>query len=70
MYYRKNTFVAADMLNDVVILFFDVQGILLLRILADRRREYCVNRERHEYALYLDIENIEHTIELFGNFSF
>ena len=25
------------------------------------RSEYCGNREHHEYALYLDIENIEHS---------
>jgi transposase InsO family protein len=33
----------------------------LLRILTDRGSEYCGNRESHEYALYLDLENIEHT---------
>lgn len=35
--------------------------MLLLRILTDRGSEYCRNRESHEYALYLDPENIEHT---------
>ena len=33
----------------------------LLRVLTDRGSEYCGNREWHEYALYLDLENIEHT---------
>ena len=33
----------------------------LLRILTDRGSEYCGNGESHEYALYLDLENIEHT---------
>ena len=33
----------------------------LLRILTDRGSEYCGNRESHEYALYLDLEDIEHT---------
>jgi hypothetical protein len=70
MYDRKNELVVADMLNDVAVPFFDMQGILLLRILVDCGSEYYVNRERHEHVLYLDIENIEHTIELFGNFSF
>jgi hypothetical protein len=31
------------------------------RILTDRGTEYCGNRESHEFALYLDLENIEHT---------
>ena len=37
------------------------QGIPLLRILTDRGSEYCGNREHHDYELYLDLENIEHT---------
>jgi transposase InsO family protein len=61
LYDRKNALVAADMLNDMVVPFFDAHGIPLLRILTDRGSEYCGNREHHEYALYLDIENIEHT---------
>jgi hypothetical protein len=61
LYDRKNALVAADMLNDVVIPFFDSQEIPLLRILTDRGSEYCGNREHHEYVLYLDLENIEHT---------
>jgi len=60
LYDRKNALVAADMLNDMVVPFFDAHGIPLLRILTDRGSEYCGNREHHEYALYLDIENIEH----------
>jgi transposase InsO family protein len=60
-YDRRNALAAADMLNDKVIPFFDSQGIPLLRVLTDRGSEYCGNREHHEYALYLDIENIEHT---------
>jgi hypothetical protein len=61
LYDRKNALVAADMLNDKVIPFFDSQGIPLLRILTDRGSEYCGNREHHEYALYLDLENIDHS---------
>jgi len=41
--------------------FFEEHGVPLLRILTDRGSEYCGNRETHEYALYLDLENIEHT---------
>jgi hypothetical protein len=44
VYDRKNALVAADMLNDRVIPFFDAQGIPLVRILTDRGSEYCGNR--------------------------
>jgi transposase InsO family protein len=49
------------MLNDRVLPWFEEQGVDLLRILTDRGSEFCGNRERHEYALYLDLENIEHS---------
>ena len=49
------------MLNDRVLPFFEEHGVPLLRILTDRGSEYCGNRETHEYALYLDLESIEHT---------
>ncbi len=61
LYDRKNALVAADMLNDKVIPWFEEQGVKLLRILTDRGTEYCGRREHHEYELYLDIENIEHS---------
>ena len=61
LYDRKNAITAADMLNDRVLPFFEEQGVPLLRILTDPGSEYCGNRESHEYALYLDLENIEHT---------
>jgi len=61
LYDRKKALVAADLLNDRVLPFFEEQGIPLLRILTDRGSEYCGNREYHEYELYLQIEGIEHT---------
>src|SRR5512136_2590502 len=61
LYDRKNALTAADMLNDRVLPFFEEQGVPMLRILPDRGSEYCGNREAHEYALYLDLKNIEHT---------
>jgi transposase InsO family protein len=61
LYDRKHAITAADMLNDRVLPFFEEHGVALLRILTDRGSEYCGNRETHEYALYLDLENIEHT---------
>ena len=49
------------MLNDKVLPFYEEHDIALLRVLTDRGTEYCGNREEHPYALYLDLENIEHT---------
>jgi transposase InsO family protein len=61
LYDRKNALVAADMLNDRVIPFFDESDVRLLRILTDRGTEYCGNREHHEYQLYLAVEDIDHS---------
>ena len=61
LYDRKHAITAADTLNDRVIPFFEEHQVPLLRVLTDRGSEYCGNRESHEYALYLDIENVEHT---------
>lgn len=61
LYDRKHAITAADMLNDRVLPWYEEQGVPLLRILTDRGSEYCGNRETHDYALYLDLENIEHT---------
>ena len=61
LYDRKTPLTAADLLNDRVIPFFDEQGVKLLRMLTDRGTEYCGNPERHEYELYLAIEDIDHS---------
>jgi len=61
LYDRKHAITAADMLNDRVLPLFEEHGVPLLRILTDRGSEYCGNRESHEFELYLDLENIEHT---------
>jgi len=61
LYDRKHAITAADMVNDRVLPLYESVGIPLLRILTDRGSEYCGNREHHEFALYLDLENIEHT---------
>lgn len=61
LYDRKNALVAAEVLNDRVIPWFEEQEIAVLRILTDRGTEYCGKREYHEYELYLSIEDIEHT---------
>jgi transposase len=61
LYDRKNALVAADMLNDRVVPFFEEQDVPLLRILTDRGTEYCGQREHHEYQLYLAVEDIDHS---------
>jgi transposase InsO family protein len=61
LYDRRNALVAADLLNDRVVPFFDSHDIPLLRILTDRGTEYCGNREHHEYQLYLALEDIDHS---------
>ena len=61
LYDRKNALVAADMLNDRVLPFYEEHDVPLLRILTDRGTEYCDNREAHECQLYLAVENIDHS---------
>jgi len=61
LYDRKHAITAADLLNDRVLPFFEEHDVPLLRILTDRGSEFCGNRETHEYVLYLDLENIEHS---------
>jgi transposase InsO family protein len=61
LYDRKTAIVAADLLNDRVLPFYEEHELPLLRILTDRGTEYCGAREHHEYELYLTIEDIDHS---------
>lgn len=61
VYDRKNALVAADMLNDKVLPFYQENQVDLLRVRTDRGTEFCGVREHHEYELYLTIEDIDHT---------
>ncbi len=61
LYDRKNALVAADLLNDRVLPFFEEHQIPVLRVLTDRGTEYCGQREHHEYELYLAVENVDHS---------
>jgi len=58
LYDRKTPITAAELLNDRVLPFYEEHDIPLLRVLADRGTEYCGNPERHDYELYLAVENI------------
>jgi hypothetical protein len=61
LYTRKTPLTAGDILNDRVIPFFDEHEIRVDRILTDRHTEYCGAHDRHEYELYLAVEDIDHT---------
>jgi len=61
LYDRKTPITAADLLNDRVVPFYDDSGVPLLRVLTDRGTEFCGSHARHEYELYLAVENIDHT---------
>ena len=61
LYDVKTAITAADLLNDRVLPFYDAHDIPLCRMLTDRGSEYCGNPERHEYELYLAIEDIDHS---------
>ena len=41
--------------------FYDEHGVVLQRVLTDRGGEYCGSHDRHEYELYLAVENIDHS---------
>ena len=61
LYGRKNALVAADMLNDRGIPFFEQHDLKLMRMITDRGTEYRRNRENHEYELYLAVGDVDHS---------
>jgi transposase InsO family protein len=61
LYTSKHAITSADVLNDRVIPFFEQQDIPVLRMLTDRGTEFNGRPEIHEYELYLQLENIDHS---------
>jgi transposase InsO family protein len=61
LHVRKTPLTAADLLNDRVIPFYEAHEIPLQRVLTDRGTEYCGTHDRHEYGLYLAVEDVDHT---------
>lgn len=61
LYTTKTPITAADMLNDKVLPFFESHELPVLRILTDRGTEYCGRRDKHDYQLFMAINDIEHT---------
>jgi transposase InsO family protein len=61
LYKTKTPITAADMLNDKVLPFHEEHDLPILRILTDRGTEYCGRADRHDYQLFLAINDIDHT---------
>jgi transposase InsO family protein len=61
LYTSKHAITSAEVLNDRVLPFFEEQNIPVLRMLTDRGTEFNGRSENHEYELYLQLENIEHS---------
>jgi transposase InsO family protein len=61
LYTSKHSINSADVLNDRVIPFFEQHEIPILRMLTDRGSEFNGKPENHEYELYLQLENIDHS---------
>ena len=61
LYKTKTPITAADMLNDKVLPYYEEHNLPVLRILTDRGTEYCGRAGRHDYQLFLAINDIEHT---------
>lgn len=61
LYTTKTPLTSADLLNDRVLPFFEGYNMGILRMLTDRGTEYCGKVERHDYELFLAINDIDHT---------
>jgi len=58
LYTTKTPITAADMLNDRVLPFYEEHDLPVLRILTDRGTEYCGRVDKHDYQLFLAINDI------------
>jgi len=61
LYTTKTPITAADLLNDRVLPLLESHGLGLIRILTDRGTEFCGRPERHDFQLYLALNETEHT---------
>ena len=61
LYTTKTPITAADMLNDKVLPFYEEHELPVLRIMTDRGTEYCGRADKHDYQLFLAINDIDHT---------
>ena len=61
LYTTKTPITAADLLNDKVLPFYDENDLPVLRIMTDRGTEFCGRADKHDYQLFLAINDIDHT---------
>jgi len=61
LYTTKTPIAAADLLNDRVLPFHDENDLPVLRIMTDRGTEYCGRVDKHDFQLFLAINDIDHT---------
>lgn len=61
LYTTKTPITAADLLNDRVLPFHEENDLPVLRILTDRGTEYCGRIDKHDFQLFLAINDIDHT---------
>jgi transposase InsO family protein len=61
LYTTKTPITAADPLNDRVLPFHDEYDLPMLRIMTDRGTEFCGRADKHDFQLFLAINDIDHT---------
>jgi len=61
LYTDKTPITVADMLNDKVLPFYQEHDLPVLRILTDRGTEYSARADKHDFQLFLAINDIEHS---------
>ncbi|AUQ65258.1 IS481 family transposase [Phaeobacter inhibens] len=61
LYTTKTPITAADLLNDRVLPFHEEHDLPVLRIMTDRGTEYCGRVDKHDFQLFLAINDIDHT---------
>jgi len=61
LYTTKTPITSADLLNDQVLPFYEEHGLPVLRIMTNRGTEYCGRPDKHDYQLFLAINDIDHT---------
>jgi transposase InsO family protein len=61
LYTTKTPITSADLLNDKALPLFESHNMSIIRMLTDRGTEYCGKVDKHDYQLFLAINDIEHT---------
>ena len=67
LYTAKVPICSADILNERVLPFYEVEGLKIEAILTDRGTEFKGRLERHHYELFLALNDIEHRLTKVGS---